>query len=263
MKIRKIFREGTRVAFATLLLAGILSFAAAAEDYAVDSAPIRFSVSHSADAPAAETYRVALERDSSAPEAPLPAKTEMDIPVEPGKTVDVTDAFGDIHFTHPGAYAYLLYQKPGTTARVRYDDARYVIRILVRNGKPGETPLVAEFISYTIAGGTEKGSEPDPPFRNGYDKPGSGGGGSSGGGGGGSGGPRPTGGAVNPLPAVLGAVRDNPIVQAVSELPRVLGAVRGAVRTGDESGLLLSGAAAAAALLGLAVWNRRRRKRTA
>lgn len=257
MKIRKIFREGTRVAFATLLLAGILSFAAAAEDYAVDSAPIRFSVSHSADAPAAETYRVVLERDSSAPEAPLPAKTEMDIPVEPGKTVDVTDAFGDIHFTHPGTYAYLLYQKPGTTARVRYDDARYVIRILVRNGKPGETPLVAEFISYTIAGGTEKGSEPDPPFRNGYDKPG------SGGGGGGSGGPRPTGGAVNPLPAVLGAVRDNPIVQAVSELPRVLGAVRGAVRTGDESCLLLSGAAAAAALLGLAVWNRRRRKRTA
>lgn len=261
MKIRKIFREGTRAAFATLLLAGILSFVAAAEDYAVDSAPIRFSVSHSADAPAAETYRVVLERDSSAPEAPLPGKTEMEVTAAPGKTVEVTDAFGSIHFTHPGTYAYLLYQKPGTTARVRYDDTRYVIRILVRNGKPGETPLVAGFISYTAAGGTEKGSEPDPPFRNGYDKPG-GGGGSSGGGGGG-GGPRPTGGAVNPLPAVLGAVRDNPIVQAVSDLPRVLGAVRGAIRTGDEGGLLLYGAVAAAALLGIALWNRKRRKKTA
>lgn len=277
MTTRNIFRKGKWASFATLLLSVLLSFTALAEgSYYVDSAPIRFQVSHSKDAPEAETYRVVLEADKSTPDAPMPKISQMDVEVKPGEEVDISEAFGDIHYTKPGIYSYLLYQEPGSTPRVIYDRTRYIITVEVRNadsvilesGK--EEQLIARFITCVVEGSGQK--LPDPSFVNGYDKPeettppetsGSGGGGSSGGG--------DSGGAVTPVSPgtfgpgvigdVLGAVRESPVVEAISRIPQVLGAARGSIATGDESSAALYAILAGLSLAGLAALAVRRLRR--
>lgn len=271
MRIGEIFREGRRALTAVLLLSGILSFTALAEGgYYVDSAPIRFHVTHSADAPEPESYRVHLEADSATPLAPMPEETTLTLPVKPGETV--SELFGNIRYTKPGLYSYLLYEESGSTANVVYDKTRYIVTVEVRNTQSGaESPLVAEFITCVIEGDDKK--QPDPPFRNGYQKPeetkpapppGNGGGG----GGGGNPGwrrvdvPPSEDGGPGLLGQVLGAVRENPAVEAVSRIPQVLGAARNRIATGDESLLAVYLSIAVLSLAGLGIWifESRRRK---
>lgn len=168
--------------------------------------------------------------------------------------------FGEILYEKAGTYTYKVTEEKEDLRYFTYDNTTYTVKAEVQkvNGK-----LTA---NYTINDGTKDVKE--IRFDNHYKRTTSS---TSGGGGGGSraGSPGiPTGGSV--LGAVREAVENSPVGQVLgaarekvenSPVGKVLGATRGAVRTGDNSLMTVSGICFLIAVAVLIGWSRAYMKR--
>ena len=165
--------------------------------------------------PDGETYQVTMEAVTK--DAPMPAQN-----VQERKNAG-TISFGPMTYTVPGDYQYKISQTAGKTDRFTYDTSTYVVTVRVVNGEDGT--LKSELWAVKEGSDTKSGTI---TFGNHYDTPKSGG---------------------SKKHHHSSKTEETVTTQVVVQNLQTLASPK----TGDTSNVLLWGAFAAAAVLGVAV----------